>query len=84
MKLKYIGESFGAMSLTNGKVYRCLSIKPEMDMLKIIDDSGEDYIYPIINPRPLDEKSKGGKWEIVEDKNDKLKKAFESLGLSTK
>lgn len=81
MKVRYIGESFGAMSLTNGKIYKCLDIKPEIDMIKIIDDSGEDYIYPIINPRPLDESSKGGKWEIIEDKDDKFKKAFISLGI---
>ena len=37
MKLKYIGESFGVDSLTNGNVYVCLSI--ELDgLLRIIDD----------------------------------------------
>ena len=52
MKLKYIGESFGVDSLTNGKIY---------------DASGEDYLYPKINPAPLDGSSVGGRWEIVEE-----------------
>lgn len=65
MKVKYVGESFGAVSLTNGKIYECLGF--ESGMLRIIDDSEEDYLYSVINPRPLDGSSKGGKWEIVED-----------------
>lgn len=84
MKIRYIGESFGAMSLTNNKVYDCLSIKPEFDLLEVIDDSGDSYTYPIRNPRPLDESSLGGKWEIVEDKNNILLKAFEQLGILNK
>lgn len=84
MKLKYIGETFGAMSLTDGKIYECLSIKPEFGLLEVIDDSGENYTYPIDNPRPLTGNSKGGKWEIIEDKNDTLKNAFNQLGINTK
>ena len=30
--------------LTNGKVYEVLSI--ERDWYRIVDDSGEDYLYP--------------------------------------
>ncbi len=65
MKLKYIGESFGVDSLTNGKIYECIEV--DNGMLRIIDDSDEDYLYSAINPRPLDGLSKGGKWEIIED-----------------
>ncbi len=71
MKVKYIGESFGVDGLTNNKVYNCLGV--ESGMLRVIDDSGEDYLYSARNPRPLDGSSKGGKWEIVEDNNDILK-----------
>ena len=53
-------------------------------MLEVIDDNGENYTYPIDNPRPLTGKCKGGKWIIIEDKNDILKNAFEQLGVSTK
>ena len=32
MKLKYVGESFGVDSLTNGRVYECLGLEyPEAD-----------------------------------------------------
>lgn len=64
MRLKYIGETFGAVSLTNGKVYDA-TVEDE-DYYRVIDDSGEDYLYSKVNPAPLDGSSKGGKWEIVE------------------
>lgn len=64
MKLRYVGESFGAVSLTNGKIYDATE---ERGMYRVIDDSGEDYLYDMDNPAPLDDSSKGGKWEIVEN-----------------
>lgn len=64
MKIRYIGESFGAISLTNGKVYEATV---EGGMYRVIDDSGEDYLYSMQNPAPLDSSSKGGRWEIVEN-----------------
>lgn len=64
MKIRYIGESFGAVSLTNGKVYEATV---EDGMYRVIDDSGEDYLYSMQNPAPLDGSSKGGRWEIVEN-----------------
>ena len=42
MKLKYIGESFGVDSLTNGKIYEATE---EKFGYRVIDDSGEDYLY---------------------------------------
>ena len=65
-KVKYTGESFGVDSLTNGKVYEYLEILTD-DLIRVVDDSGEDYLYSIENPRPLDGSSKGGKWEFVEE-----------------
>ena len=69
MKVRYVGKSFGAVSLTNGKVYECIAIEevPEDTFLRIIDDSEEDYLYSSTNPAPLDRSSPGGRWEIVED-----------------
>lgn len=64
MKIRYIGDSFGAVSLTNGKVYEATV---EDGMYRVIDDSGEDYLYSMQNPAPLDGSSKGGRWEIVEN-----------------
>lgn len=69
MKVRYIGESFGVESLTNGKEYEVIAI--EEDMLRIIDDSGEDYLYSISKPCSLEDTTKCGKWEIVEDNENK-------------
>lgn len=63
MKLKYIGESFGVDSLTNGKIYDAIE---DDGAYRVIDDSGEDYLYSKTNPAPLDGSSRGGIWEIVE------------------
>jgi len=64
MRLRYIGESFGVDSLTNGKIYEAWI---ENDgMYRVVDDSGEDYLYSKERPAPLDGSSKGGRWEIVE------------------
>ena len=43
MKARYIGESFGVDSLINGKIYTILG--EDHDMYRVIDDSGEDYLY---------------------------------------
>ncbi len=65
MKLKYVGETFGALSLTNGKIYEA-EIEDE-DYYRVIDDSGEGYLYSKKNPRPCDGSSPGGRWEIIEE-----------------
>ena len=62
MKLKYGGETFGAVSLTNGEIYEAVE---ENGMYRVVDDSGEDYLYSMTNPAPLDGSSPGGRWEIV-------------------
>ena len=63
VKLRYKGESVGVDSLTDGKIYNAIE---EDGMYRVIDDSGEDYLYSMTNPAPLDGSSKGGKWEIIE------------------
>lgn len=69
MKVRYIGVSFGMEGLTNGKIYDVIAI--EDDMLRIIDDSGEDYLYSATIPSSLEDSSKCGKWEIIEDNENK-------------
>lgn len=64
MKLRYIGESFGIDSLTNGKIYE--AEEENEGMYRVIDDSGEGYLYSKDNPAPLDGSSIGGRWEIIE------------------
>ena len=56
MKLRYVGESFGVDSLTDGKIYEATE---EDGFYRVIDDSGD--------PAPLDGSSEGGRWEIIED-----------------
>ena len=51
--------------LTHNKIYAVLAV--ERGWYRLIDDSGEDYLYPKINPAPLDGSSVGGRWEIVEE-----------------
>ena len=43
LKIKYIGET-NFLMLTHNKIYDVISI--EKDWYRIIDDSGEDYLYP--------------------------------------
>ena len=43
MRAKYLGKT-EFLVLPNGKVYEVLSI--ERDWYRIVDDSGEDYLYP--------------------------------------
>lgn len=63
MRARYVGESFGADSLTNGKIYEILA--EDHGMYRVIDDSGEDYLYSKENPAPLDGSGPGGRWEII-------------------
>lgn len=69
MKVKYVGKSFGVECLTDGKIYECIGI--EDGMLRIIDDSGEDYLYSAIEPSSLENSELCGKWEIIEDNENK-------------
>lgn len=64
-KVKYIGKSFGVEGLTNGKIYYVTGI--ENGMLKIIDDSEEEYLYSAFKPSDLEDISLCGKWKIIED-----------------
>lgn len=66
MKIRYLGESFGVDSLTNGKVYEASVDIDSPGMYRVIDDSGEDYLYQRENPAPYDGSSPGGYWEIIE------------------
>ena len=42
-RVRYIGKT-GFLTLTNGKEYDVLSV--ERTWYRIIDDSGDDYLYP--------------------------------------
>lgn len=70
-KLKYVGETFGVDGLTDGAIYDV--VKDKYGGLKVVDDSGEDYIYDFENPRPADNSSKGGVFFIIDDPQEILK-----------
>lgn len=44
MKVKYLGKT--TTDLTKGCIYECLG--KEVDYYRIIDESEEDYLYPIV------------------------------------
>lgn len=66
-KLRYVGNSFGVDSLTNGKIYE--ATVEDSDYYRVIDDSGEDYLYPKDDPVPYWASKNGvkGRWEVVEE-----------------
>lgn len=67
MRVRYVGQSFGVDGLTNGKVYDVTAYESWNGLLRVIDDSEEDYLYSAVRPAPLDGSGPGGYWEVVED-----------------
>ena len=66
MRLRFVGESFwNGGGLTNGQVYEAW-VDPDSGMYRVIDDSGEDYLYSPDAPGPTDRSAPNGRWEIVE------------------
>lgn len=45
MKVKYVGES-GPLELLNGKIYDVIEIDEVLGWYRIVDETGEDYLYP--------------------------------------
>lgn len=48
-------------------------VKDKYGTLKVVDDSGEDYIYNFRNPRLADGSSKGGEFFIIDGPQEELK-----------
>jgi len=75
MKVRYVGQSFGVDGLTNGKIYDVPAVDWDIGALRVVDDSGDDYLYHPLHPKPLSGNHPGGRFEIVEDdENGSLKK----------
>lgn len=51
MKVKYIG--LDCVDLTKGNIYECLG--QEADFYRIIDESEEDYLYPVVEFEVVEE-----------------------------
>ena len=45
MKVRYIGED-DPLELRNGKIYDVIEVEKECGWYRIIDETGEDYIFP--------------------------------------
>ena len=73
--VRYIGKSFGVDSLNDGRTYSVVDI--EDGFIRVIDDSGEDYLYSITDPGSLVNPDLRGKWEIVDDPSNILKDYIE-------
>lgn len=69
MKVKYHGISFGRgyAGLTDGVVYECVGVDEELQVLYIVDDSEDDYMYGAKEPCCHTDLEKWGTWEIIED-----------------
>ncbi|MCM1226404.1 MAG: hypothetical protein NC320_03135 [Clostridium sp.] len=47
MKVKYIGSKSSPLSLIKGKLYECIEVLEDIQLCRVIDETGEDYLYPI-------------------------------------
>lgn len=71
MRVRYVGVSFGVDGLTDQREYEVLEYDADIGALRIIDDSGEDYLYSPQHPKPIAVPDHpGGRFEIVEDDED--------------
>lgn len=75
MKVRYVGEDTGVSGLSNGKIYEVIGI--EYDLLRVIDNSGEDYLYSSFAPGDCTGTTTGI-FKVVEDDKDKK---LEKLGI---
>lgn len=77
MRVKYTGPNIGIDGLFDGNVYEVLEVDEVTGALRVVDESGEDYLYHPQSPQPIAGKYAGGKFEIVEDdENGSLHKAI--------
>ena len=62
--------------LFDGHIYTVLEVDEITGYLRIIDESGEDYLYHPDRPRAIAGEYKGGRFEIIEDNDGILKDAM--------
>ena len=66
-KVIYIGVSGGYGSLTNNVKYNI--VRDDLGDLKVVDDSEEDYLYNLNNPRNFDNENDGQFYYVDEPQN---------------
>ncbi len=67
MKVKYHGSDIGVDGLRNNGIYTVIEVDNFTGMLRIIDESEEDYLYSPKKPQAVCGNYKGGYFEIIED-----------------
>jgi len=67
MKVRYRGPNIGVDGLFDGGIYEVMCVDPICGYLRVVDESGEDYLYHPKKPQAICGKYKGGVFEIVED-----------------
>ena len=53
MKVRYVGDSGSIFSVLKGHLYKCIGV--EGPRYRVIDEEGEDYLYPISDFEIVDE-----------------------------
>lgn len=76
MTVRYIGPNIGIDGLFNGNTYEVVEIDELSGALRIVDESGEDYLYDPKKPRPIACEYQDGRFEIVTDRDGQLKRAI--------
>ena len=77
MRVRYVGQNINWDGLFDGNVYEVLEVDSLSGLLRIVDESGEDYLYHPKIPHNLSKPSIRGRFEIVEDdENGTLDKAI--------
>ena len=71
MKVRYIGPNQGVDAFTSNKIYEVVGVK--VPWIKIIDDSGEEYVCCINGPRLLYSEVSGRFGGVEDDENGTLK-----------
>ena len=66
IKVKYVGADIGVDGLKNNGIYEVLEIDELTGMLRIVDESGEEYLYSPTKPKAVAGSYNGGKFEIIE------------------
>lgn len=67
MKVKYHGPDIGVDGLRDNGIYTVLEVDDLTGMLRIIDESDDDYLYSPKKPQAICGVYKGGYFEIIED-----------------
>ena len=67
MKVKYHGPDIGVDGLRDNGIYTVLEVDDFTGMLRIIDESDDDYLYSPKKPQAIAGTYLGGYFEIIED-----------------